>query len=131
MELNSICKLSNIITGVKISLTCVVGSHNSKELPLVQLLHAINRPRSLELIFFPSPYFMVAPLNKDLNESNYTQILTRTMHINLKNVCKLVRYLLYPLDYFYYTICVLIAKYMHLTYQVIFNYSNICHKKNY
>jgi hypothetical protein len=101
MKLNSICKLSNIITGVKISLTCVVGSHNSKELPLVRLLNAINRPFSLELIFSPSPYFMVAPLNKDLNESNYTQNLTRTMHCNLKNVCKLARYSLYPLDYFY------------------------------
>jgi hypothetical protein len=40
-------------------------------------------------------------LNKDLNESNYTQNLTRTMHCNLKNVCKLARYLLYPSDYFY------------------------------
>jgi hypothetical protein len=57
MKLNSICKLSNIITGVKISLTCVVGSHNSKELSLDQLLHAINRPFSLELIFFPLPLF--------------------------------------------------------------------------
>jgi hypothetical protein len=88
MKLNSICKLSNIITGVKISFTCVVGSHNSKALSLDQLLHAINRPFSLELIFFPSPYFMVAPLNKDLNESNYIKNLTRTMHCHLKNVCK-------------------------------------------
>jgi DNA phosphorothioation-dependent restriction protein DptG len=43
---------------------------------------------------------MVAPLNKDLNESNYTPNLTRTMHCNLKNVCKLAGYLLYPLDFF-------------------------------